>query len=245
MRLNIRLSHAAAIAAGPSPGGRTIIALRREVAQLKTVRIASLMVLASLVATPAFCQQRFAVEVAGGEAFNSLNSGGLLSNWGNGWTIGGGLSYSVMQNLDVDFNLSYDRYPYGGGNVGLVFPAIAGLNYSVTGHPSTAEEASLGLRFMSPMRLVTPFISVKGGLRNFYIGQIEVAQWFGPEPQNVSHSTYDGSGRSHVNLFASVGMGLMIPVNSLAAVSIEGRFSRVFDANEMFMPLVARVQLRL
>lgn len=212
---------------------------------MKTVCSVSVIVLVSLVANPALCQSKFAVELVGGGSYNTLNSGGILSNWGNGLTIGGGLSYRVTQNLNIDFNLAYDRYPYRGGHVALVFPAIAGLNYSVTGKPSTAEEASLGFRLMSPSKFVTPFLSVQGGVCNSSVGRIDVAVWFAANPQDVSHSAYDGSDQSRVNLFASIGLGFLVPVNSALAFSIEGRFSQVFAVHEMFMPLVARVQLRL
>ncbi|HUI29012.1 MAG TPA: hypothetical protein VLX91_02255 [Candidatus Acidoferrales bacterium] len=212
---------------------------------MKTISLAAVMAAAFCVSSTAFGQSKLAIEVLGGESFNAVNSGGTLSNWGNGWTVGGGLAYHVMPNVDIDFDLCYDRYPYEGGHVELVLPAVAGLRYAVTGKPSIAEEASLGVRFTAATPVVSPFLSVKGGLRNLSTGKIDVAEWFDPTPQDVSHWTYNGTGSSNINFFAAVGFGLLVPINSMVCVSIEGRFTQVFVPNEIFVPLAARVQFNL
>lgn len=212
---------------------------------MKTIGLMFVIAVAFFVSRSAVAQSRFSVEVLGGESFNALNEGGYLGNWGNGWTIGGGVAYRASPNVNIGVNLSYNYYPFRGGHLELVFPAIAGLRYSVSGKPSTAEEASLVMRFTAPTRFVTPYLSVTGGISNFFVGSIDVVQSLGSGPTAVSSSRYTGSGRSTLNFFSAVGLGLLIPVNTAVAVSIEGRFSHMFTQNSDFMPMIAEVQFDL
>lgn len=205
--------------------------------------IVTLFVMTSL-STVGFAQSRLHVEVLGGASLNTLSQG-IISNWGNGWTAGGGLAYEVSPSVNLVLNFAYDHYPYQGGNLELVFPAIAGLHYSVAGSPSNAEEASLGIRSSTRTSVVSPFLSLNAGVYHFNIGDITVSEWFASNPQDVSHYTYRGSGTSITNLFASVGFGLMVPVDSRVALSLEGSFSQSFDSNRTFLPLVLRLRYAL
>ena len=210
---------------------------------MKTISLVFFMFSMGCLCAVASAQSRLAVGVVGGESVNSIRNGEILSHWGNGWTIDGSLSYHVMATMDVDLNLSYDQYPYKGGNFEITLPVSASATFS--GKPSTAEEASLGVRFTAPTPFAKPFVVVKAGLRNLSIGRIDIAESTIGFPQDVSHQTYSGTGASSVDFFAAVGFGFLVPINSMFSVSIEGRFSRVFLPNETYVPLVAGAQLNL
>lgn len=191
-----------------------------------------------------YAQNYLRFQVGGGASLNNLTTG-ILSNWGDGWTLGGGLSHSIGSQIDLAMNVSYSRYPYHGDNLQLAFPAIAGLYWSASGRPSNVIEASISARFSSSLFFIKPFLSLTTGLYRINIGEIIVSTWFDKSPQNVSRSTYNGSGVSTTKVFGALGAGFSIPLDSNIRFIIEGRYAQTFDSQEVFFPLLTAVQFDL
>ena len=197
-----------------------------------------------MASSTALAQNVLRLEILGGASLNSLSTG-VFSNWGNGWTIGAGCAYRVNKALDLVADVIYHRYPYRGGNVHFVFPAIAGLRWSVSGQSSNVTEGSIAARVSTSNFLINPFLSVRTGLYLMDIGDVIVSKWFDSNPQNVSHSTYQGTGVSTTKGFAAIGFGFSIPLDSSIRVIFEGRLTATFDAKESFLPMQATIQIDL
>lgn len=170
---------------------------------------------------------------------------GAFSNWGNGWRVGGGASYPINSSTEVALNISYHRYPYRGENLQLVFPAIAGLRWSVSGEPSNVIEASVALRFNASSSFINPFLSLRAGLYRLSIGEIIISTWFNTNPENTSQSTYAGSGVSTTKGFAALGFGFSLPLYSGIRFGLEGQFAQSFDQKVNFIPVLSTIQVDL
>lgn len=191
-----------------------------------------------------YAQNYSRVQIGGGTSFNHLTTG-ILSNWGDGWTIGGGLSHSLNPQIDLTMNVSYSSYPYHGGNLQLIAPQVAGYRMNVSGMPTSIIEASVSARFSSSPLFIKPFLSLTTGLYRINIGEIILSYWLEKSPQNVSYHTYNGSGKSTTNVFAALGAGISIQLTSKLRLIIEGRYSQTFDSKEVFLPLLTAVQFDL
>ncbi|MGA9363371.1 MAG: hypothetical protein WBW16_03290 [Bacteroidota bacterium] len=189
-------------------------------------------------------QNNFRVQLTGGASFNTPPSG-VFSNWGNGWTLSGGLAYPITSSLELGLNMAYSRYPYQGDNLQLVFPAIAGLRWSVLGEPSNVIEGSIAARVSTNASFICPYLSLAAGLHRLNVGEIIISEWFSSNPQNVSQSTYNGSGTSTTKSFAALGVGFFVPLDSNIRIGLEGRVAQSFDSKERFVPLLATVQVDL
>jgi hypothetical protein len=195
-----------------------------------------------VTSSTSFAQNVLRLEILGGVSFNSTTAG-VFSNWGNGWTIGAGGAYRVGTAIDLIANAVYHRYPFHGDNLQLVFPAIEGLRWSVSGQASTVIEGSIAARFSISNSFINPFLSLRTGLFFMNTGSVVVSEWFDSNPQDVSHSTYNGTGVSTTKGFAAIGLGFSIPLDVGIRVIIEGRFTETFDAKEFFLPMQATVQI--
>lgn len=202
------------------------------------------VIIISLLSNSLYAQNVFRLHLIGGVSFNTTTAG-VFNNWGDGWSLGSGLGYPITPSISLGINLSYSRYPFQGDNLQLVFPAIAGLRWSVSGKPSNMFEASVSARTTSDASFINPFLSLTAGIYRLDIGKIVVSSWFGSNPQNVERVTYGGSGVSTTKIFAAVGVGFSIPVRSNMRVTVEGRFAQTFNPEESFVPLLSSIQLDL
>ena len=159
--------------------------------------------------------------------------------------IGGSLSHSLNSQIDIAMNVSYSHYPYRGGNLQLIAPQVVGYRMSVSGTPTSIIEASVSARFTSSRPFIKPFLSLTTGLYQINIGEIIISSWHEKSPQNVSYSIYNGSGKSITKVFAALGAGISIPLNSNIRLTVEGRYSQTFDSKEIFLPLLTEVQFDL
>ncbi|MCX6145567.1 MAG: hypothetical protein NTZ35_20360 [Ignavibacteriales bacterium] len=189
-------------------------------------------------------QGNFRLQVVGGGSLNSPTTG-VFSNWGDGWTLGGGFSHSISPSIDLALNIGYARYPYQGRNLQLAFPAVVGLRWSISGQSSNVIEASIAARVSTSALFIDPFLSLTTGLYRFNISEIIISTWFDSSPQNMSRSTYIGSGVSTTRGFAAIGAGFSIPLGSSIRVTLEGRFAQTFHSKEIFVPLLTTVQFDL
>ena len=207
--------------------------------------IISLTLIALFYSCNALGQTNLRIEIQGGKSYNAFGQG-TMSNWGDGWAIGGGVGYRIMTNTDVTLNLLYSYYPYTGNSLLLAFPDIAGLRYSVSGQPSNAYETSIGMRFSSPqVHFINPFISLRMGLYILNAGDITISEWFDSNPQKVSYSKYYDSGVSSTDIFVRIGIGFIIPVNSKIGLGLEGRFSQLLISKGSFLPVIASINYNL
>jgi len=211
---------------------------------MKHRRLILIVVAVLTLSESLYTQSRFRLQVAAGPSFNT-STAGVLSNWADGWTVGGGLSRRVASSTELALNISYSHYPFRGKNLQLAFPAVAGLRWNVSGKPTSTIEASIVARVSLSATFVRPFLSLTTGLYRFDIGEISVATWFDPNPQNASRSTYSGSAVSTTQGFAALGAGFSIPLDSAIRVILEGRFAQTFDSKENFVPLLATFQFSL
>ncbi len=191
-----------------------------------------------------YAQNYLRAYIGGGASLNNLTNG-ILSNWGNGWIFGGGLSHSIGTQIDLTMNISYSRYPYLGGNLQLIVPAIAGFRLGVSGNSTNIIEASVSARFTSSLSFIKPFLSLTTGLYRINIGKIIISSWLEKSPQNVSYSIYNSSGKSITKVFAALGAGISISLNSNIGLIIEGRYAQTLDSKEIFLPLLAAAQIDL
>jgi len=191
-----------------------------------------------------YAQADLRLHVVGGASFNTLTTG-VFSNWGDGWTLGGGWSHPISHSVEMALNVTYSRYPYQGDNLQLVFPAVVGLRWSVSGKPSNVIEVSIAIRISTSASFINPFLSLTTGLYRFNIGEIIVSTWVDSNPQNVSRSAYIGSGVSMTKGFAAPGVGFSMPLDSSIRVACEGRFAQTFNSQESFLTLVSTIQFDL
>jgi hypothetical protein len=189
-------------------------------------------------------QDNLRLNVVGGASFNSLSTA-VFSNWGDGWTLGGGLAYPIAPLIELSLNMAYSRYPYQGDNLQLVFPAIAGLRWSVLGEPSSMIEGSIVARASANASYICPYLSLAAGLHRLSLGDIIVSEWFDSNPQNVSRAKYTGSGTSTTKGFAAFGAGFLVPLDSSLQLGLEGRVNQSFDSKVRFVLLLATVQIGL
>ncbi|MGA2623858.1 MAG: hypothetical protein ABSF91_08405 [Bacteroidota bacterium] len=207
-------------------------------------RSITLIAAALVLTTSSHAQSTLRPEVLAGVSPSGLTTG-VLSNWGDGWTIGGGVAYPASSAVDLALDITYSSYSYRGDNLWLVFPAIAGLRWSVSGAPSNVVEASLAARLGSSGSIINPFLSLRTGICRLNTGEIVVSTWFDSNPRNVSRSTYSGSGVQMTKGFASLSFGLAIPLNANIRVRLEGGLTQTFDLEEGFIPLLSTVQFDL
>lgn len=191
-----------------------------------------------------FSQSNFKLEILGGKYYN-LAGQGILNNWGDGWAVGGGLGYRILPHSDLILKVTYSHYPYTGNNVFIAVPQVVGLEYSVSGEPSNVYETSIGIKFNSDINFINPYLSINTGLYIINSGNIIVSEWLGTNPNNVSHSKYYDSGISSTNMFAGIGIGIMVPIYSNFDIGIEGRFNVIFNAKGSFLPVMASIQYAL
>ncbi|HXG37194.1 MAG TPA: hypothetical protein VNL36_00340 [Bacteroidota bacterium] len=191
-----------------------------------------------------YSQNNFRLQAVGGVSFNALTTG-VFSNWRDGWTFGGGASYPISPSIELGLNIAYSHHAYRGDNLQLVFPAVAGFQWSVAGQPSNVIEASITARASTEASFINPFLSLTTGLYRLNIGEIIISTWFDSNPQNVSRSTYNGSGVSSTKGFAALGLGFSIPLDSSIRIALEGRFTQTFNSQESFIPLLTRIQFDL
>ena len=55
-----------------------------------------------------YAQPDVRLQIAGGASLSTLSSG-IFQNWGNGWTLGGGLSHPLDKTVDLTLNVAYSR----------------------------------------------------------------------------------------------------------------------------------------
>jgi hypothetical protein len=204
----------------------------------------ALFVLMILINHVLYAQNQFRIEIQGGPSLNSnaLN-GGLFSNWGNGLIVGGGIAYHVFPSFDLVMNVSYQGYPYQGDNLQLVAPAVLGFRQKVTGKESNIFEASLAIRTSPTNSIIFPYFSLRTGVFRVNVGEIIVSSWFESSPENISRGTYHGTGTFDTKLFAALGLGFGVRLNSRFRAMVESRITQTFDLEQTFVPILLTLQL--
>ncbi len=183
-------------------------------------------------------------EGSGGPSFNTPTTG-VFRNWGNGWTLGGGFSHPLNEAVELTLNIAYSSYPYRGGYVEFLIPAVLGFRWRVAGDPSDVLEASIGVRAGTSNSFVNPFLSLNAGLYRLNVGEITISNWMDSSPQDVTRTVYRGSGTSTSTGFVALGVGFKIPLHSSIQLAVEGRITQTINAKESFIPIRASVQFDL
>jgi hypothetical protein len=206
----------------------------------KSILISSLI----LVSSTSLAQNEFRMEFLGGASVNNLTEG-VFSLWGTGWNIGTGGAYRAANGVELAANVIYQRYPFRGGTLELVTPAVQGFRRRVSGQASDVIEGSIAARFSASNSLINPILSLRTGLYFMNVGNVLVSEWLDVDPQNVSQSTYHGTGVSRTKLFGAVGFGVSILTNSTIRVIVDGQFTETLDGEETFLPIQITIQIDL
>jgi len=186
-------------------------------------------------------QNLFRFEFTSGASLN-LNNGRLFSNWGNGYLVGGGVAYQLFPSFELAMSVTYQGYPYKGGNLELVFPDMLGEEYSVSGSHSNILECSIGLKNTPKKSLFYPIFSFRLGVFQTYIGDIIINEWNTQTPENVSHHKYHDTGVNQTNVFAALGLGFNIPLNENSRLMLESRITQTFDLKQTLIPVLLTFQ---
>jgi hypothetical protein len=191
-------------------------------------------------------QNQFRIELQSGPSLNSNKlNGGLFSNWGNGLIVGGGIAYHLFPNFDLVMNVSYQGYPYQGDNLQLVTPDVLGFHQNVTGQGSNIIEASLAIRTSPIDSKIFPYFSFRTGVLRVNLGEIIVSSWFESSPESISRGTYHDTGTIDTKVFASLGLGFGIRLNSKLRTMVESRIIQTFDLEQTFVPVLLTLQYDL
>ena len=192
--------------------------------------------------TEIYSQSRFRLELTGGASLNIKRSENIFSNWGNGFIFGGGFVYKLFPSFDLAMNVSYQNYPYVGGNLQIIDPLILGWHYSVSGHGSNIIESSLVFRNSPKKTLFYPIFSLRVGVLRSHIGDIDIQEWSNLFPASISPEKYQGSGTVDTKGFAALGLGLNIPLNTNHRLILESRITQTFDLEQTFVPIILTFQ---
>jgi hypothetical protein len=169
----------------------------------------------------------------------------FLPYWKNGLGVGGSISYVVSQDIQLLASLSYSRFEYSGRGPTLAIPRVVGFRRDITGDASHIYEASVGVRLVRSGYFIKPFISIRSGIQLTQVGKILVTTWQEQEPQNKFTYVYWSSGKTFSKAFASVGLGVEVPVSSRFNILLEGMFSSTFDLSQQYCPIFATLQFEL
>jgi hypothetical protein len=189
-------------------------------------------------------QEHIRLEVFGGPSFN-LTPPDAFSNWGTGWSFGGGIAYPIDSSLDAFLHVAFQHYSYRGGYIDLSYLPASGLNEGDSGNKSTLIEISAGARVSSSEEGIQTFASGKLGLYITKVGAISVTAWYDSAPNSVDQWTYGGTGVTQVRPFAALSLGFSFPVNRSTKVLVEGGIAQTFDSAMRFMPVTATLQYTL
>ena len=187
-------------------------------------------------------QNSFRIEFMGGPSLNLKNNSKLFSNWGNGYLVGGGVIYQLFPSFELAMDVSYQGYPFKGGNLELVFPDWLGQEHSVSGSHSNILECSVVFRNTPKNSLFYPIFSFRLGVFRSHIGEVIINEWYDQTPENVNHQKYNGTGIIQTNGFAALGLGFNIPLKEKSRLILESRISQTFDLKQTFIPILLTFQ---
>jgi hypothetical protein len=192
-------------------------------------------------------QNRFRPEILFGPSLNSNYNGRIFSNWGNGIILGGGIVYQLFPSFDLAFEASYQSYPYQGDNLDIVLVdfGMGRQHYSSSGKRSSMVETSFTLRNSQKNSSLYPIFSLRAGAFRTNLGEIIITQWRDNDPENISESTYYGSGKVDIKSFAALGFGLGLKLNSNLRVLAESRLTQTFDLEQTLIQIVLTLQFNL
>jgi hypothetical protein len=187
-------------------------------------------------------QNSFRIEFMGGPSLNLENNARLFSNWGNGYLVGGGVIYQLFPSFELAMDVSYQGYPFKGGNLELVFPDWLGQEHSVSGSHSNILECSVVFRNTPKNSLFYPIFSFRLGVFRSHIGEVIINEWYDQTPENVNHQKYNGTGIIQTNGFAALGLGFNIPLKEKSRLILESRITQTFDLKQTFIPILLTFQ---
>jgi hypothetical protein len=192
-----------------------------------------------------FAQNSVGVEFGLGPSI-VLPSNSILPYWDRGIKITGGISYDILQDVQIFTNLRYARFRYIGGYP-LILPAVYGIYARATGNASKVYEALLGVRFITPRYFVRPFVSISGGIQSVYVGEIFVTRGFKTELRQEPEITYlvESTGKTKHREFVCISYGLLVSLHPSIKLLIDGSFSQSFDLKRPFYQLLGTVQFKL
>jgi hypothetical protein len=179
-----------------------------------------------------FAQNSVGVEFGLGPSI-VLQSNSILPYWDRGIKITGGISYDILQDVQIFTNLRYARLRFTG--------------YPTVGNASKVYESLLGVRFITPRYFIRPFISISGGIQSVYVGEIFVTHGFKTKLRQEPEITYlvESTGKTKHSEFVCISYGLLVSLHPSIKLLIDGSFSQSFDLKRPFYQLLGMVQFKL
>ncbi len=188
-----------------------------------------------------YAQGRFSLEVHGG--ITTLLGSTLLNNWNTGWNTGVGVGYKLVSRVQLVVSGSYHRLPFRGDLRGFYYRIPDPSR--ITGNNSEIFETSIALRALSPGKYFQPFLSLQSGIYVMKVGRIFVFPNVITRVPPVPLQPLAGTGVTVARGFASIGLGLNVPVNENVAIRIESSYARTHDGGNAFIPIVSSVSFGL
>jgi hypothetical protein len=191
-----------------------------------------------------FAQNSVGVEFGLGPSIVSP-SNSILPYWDRGIKITGGISYDILQDVQIFTNLRYARLRFTG--YPTVILHVVGYYIRATGNASKVYEALLGVRFITPRHFIRPFISISGGIQSVYVGEIFVTRGFKTELRQEPEITYlvELTGKTKHSEFVCISYGLLVSLHPSIKLLIDGSFSQSFDLKRPFYQILGMVQFKL
>jgi hypothetical protein len=207
---------------------------------------AAILVTQLALALSVCAQSKFQLEAGGGYVVNFAGSA-LSSFYGNGWMIRLGADYQISPAFHVVGNLGYQQYSHLSDSRIVEPPRLAvfvGPQDVEPGNQNAAHvfEVSVAARLCHPGELMTPFISVGGGM---FLGDYDRSERgyvvYGNSGSRVSFHN-GSSGDANGDVFFAVGLGAVLPLTAKIDWVVEGRFITSYYGNDL-LPLTASVRM--
>ncbi len=179
-----------------------------------------------------YSQPKLQFEVGGGYVFN-MTSNALLGNYSNGWMIRLGANYTLTPSIHFIGNISYNHYSFLRDNRIITLP---GNEAPVDAGKEDARivELSVAAKLSNSGKLITPFITIGGGVFFNDFDRLEKSYWIQPHPgaRPIFHNAVSEGTANEA--FVTVGLGTVLPLTSKLNWVFEGRFVTTYYGNDVF-----------
>ena len=197
--------------------------------------IVVLFLLTVCLALGALSQERFGIELVGGRLFNKTQGNGLTA-FGDGFSVGSGLSYDASEQTQIGLRVVYSEMPYTSSAYYGVRPAAIDKITSLffQGEKASSFETSVGLKFTSETSLfVRPYLFIRGGL---YFTKTEKKKSSYRIVDDIRPPTVIGT--SSTNGFGAIGAGLKFSLLSELSLNVEAAIHKFFAQNSVLVPFL-------
>jgi len=203
--------------------------------------LASLL-LTGCISNVALSQRQFAVEFIGGRLFNKTQ-GKMLTDFGDGFSIGSGLSYDISEEVQPGLRIVYSEMPYVSRGYSGVMPAGIDKTTSLffQDEKASSVELSAGLKLISRTSVfVSPYWFIRGGV--YFTKSVKKSPSYRMfddirPPSATETSSTDG--------FGAIGAGFRFSLISGFSLSVEGALHKFFAQNVVLVPFLLTTSITM